>query len=87
MPLKMTEERAEMLRQVADGEVWRQSNGESVRYGEGQWGESVVERVSQQMADMEAAGWVYAVAKWGGNKWALIDAGREALAGATQRAG
>jgi hypothetical protein len=79
--LKVTPRRLDLLAWVDDMEIWQESNGHSVRTLREVFGVSeVVEQVSQEMADIEAAGWAVVVeGRLGARYWVLTDAGREAL--------
>jgi hypothetical protein len=89
MPLKMTATRAELLLATSLGEVWRLTNGHSIHADTDPLAQFSDAQVSQQMADMEAAGWVDVLVSepQGAQQWRLTDAGRSALAAATRKAG
>lgn len=79
--MKVTPRRLDLLGWVDDMEIWQESNGHSIRTDREYFGLSeVVEQVSQEMADIEAAGWAtVTVGQYGARYWELTDAGREVL--------
>lgn len=81
MAFKVTPRRLDLLQWVNEMEVWQETNGHSVRTIREVFGVSdPVEQVSQEMADIEAAGWAVVVeGKYGARYWELTDVGREVL--------
>lgn len=82
MSLYPTKTRLALLRAVAEGEVWQNSNGESVETLAATLGVSdPVRRVTAGIAEQERAGWVHlAELKYGSKQWQLTATGREVLA-------
>lgn len=82
-----TPTRRALLRSVAIGEVWQNSNGESVETVSDVLGVSdPVRRVTAAIAELEGAGWVHLVElKYGARQWQLTDVGRDVQASAGPR--
>lgn len=78
-----TPNRLILLRTVATGEVWQNSNGESVETDSDVLGVSdPIRRVTAAIGEQQRAGWVHLVElKYGAKQWQLTDAGRNILAG------
>jgi hypothetical protein len=79
-----TKTRLALLRDVADGEVWQHSNGESVVSLSGDTGGPSVARCTAAIEEQRDAGWVHLVElKHGAKQWQRTDAGRAVLDGAS----
>jgi hypothetical protein len=78
-----TPTRLALLRAVVAGEIWQNSNGESVETDSDVLGVSdPVRRVTAAVHEQQRAGWIELVElKYGAKQWQLTDEGRAVLAG------
>lgn len=77
----LTPTKRQLLRDVADGEVWQHADGQSVAsiHAINLPGYGTVRRVTSRIADLEQAGLVRVVLVRGDRQWQLTDAGRAAI--------